>query len=60
MSTSSGKRGFAILAAILCLTASAARAQSEPVQYWIPFAPFGFGDGATATAGMRPTATFPI
>ena len=59
MSTSSGKSGFAILAAILCLTASAARAQSEPVRYWIPFAPFGFGDGATATAGMETYSNVP-
>ncbi|MGN6311876.1 MAG: hypothetical protein ACTHNN_20240 [Xanthobacteraceae bacterium] len=53
MSTFSGKSGFAIVATALCLTASTARAQSEPVQYWIPFGPFGFGDGATATAGME-------
>lgn len=52
MSTFSKKSGFVIAAAILCLTVSAARGQSEPVRYWIPFGPFGFGDGATATTGM--------
>lgn len=53
MSTFSGRCGLAIVATALCLTVSAARAQSEPVQYWIPFGPFGFGDGATATTGME-------
>lgn len=53
MSTFSGKSGFAIVTTVLCLTVTAARAQSEPVRYWIPFGPFGFGGGATATTGME-------
>lgn len=53
MSTVSGKCGLAIAVTVLCLTASAAQAQSEPVRYWIPFGPFGFGDGAVATTGME-------
>lgn len=60
MSTFSGKSSFAIVAAtVLCLTASAAHAQSEPVRYWIPFGPFGFGDGATATTGMETYSNVP-
>ena len=59
MSTFSGKRGLAVVATVLCLTASAVRAQSEPVRYWIPFGPFGFGDGATATTGMETYSNVP-
>lgn len=59
MSTLSGKSGFAIVATVLCLSASAALAQSEPVRYWIPFGPFGFGDGATATTGIETYSNAP-
>jgi hypothetical protein len=59
MSTFSGKCGLVIMATALCLTVSAARAQSEPVQYWIPFGPFGFGDGTAATTGMEAYSNAP-
>jgi hypothetical protein len=49
MSTFSNKFGL-VLAAVLCVSWSAARAQGEPVKYWIPFGPFGFG-GEAAFAG---------
>jgi hypothetical protein len=52
MSTFSGKSSL-VLAAVLCLSWSAARAQSEPVKYWIPFGPFGFGGGATQSTGVE-------
>ena len=50
MSTFSGKCGFAIVAAVFCLSRSVAHAQAEPVRYWIPFGPFGFGNAAQATS----------
>ncbi len=53
MMTFLGKSGLAIAAMVLGLTASAVHAQSEPVRYWIPFGPFGFGDGEPATMGME-------
>lgn len=53
MRTFSVKSGLAIAVTVLCLTGSAAHAQSEPVRYWIPFGPFGFGDGASTTMGME-------
>lgn len=59
MSTFSGKCGLAIAATVLSLTASAAHAQSEPVRYWIPFGPFGFGDGAAATTDMETYSNAP-
>jgi hypothetical protein len=49
MSTFSNKYGL-VLAAVLCVSWSAARAQGEPVKYWIPFGPFGFG-GEAASVG---------
>jgi hypothetical protein len=59
MSTFSGKCGPAIVATVLCLTGFAAHAQSEPVRYWIPFGPFGFGGGAAATTGMETYSNVP-
>jgi hypothetical protein len=52
MSTFSDRYSL-FLAAALCLIWPAARAQSEPVKYWIPFGPFGFGGGATETTGVE-------
>lgn len=60
------KLGFAVVAATLCLGAGAARAQSAPVQYWLPSSWFGFGgppanaysfDGTDAQAA-RPEGWF--
>jgi hypothetical protein len=39
-----------VLAAALCLSWSGARAQGEPVKYWIPFGPFGGGADDAASA----------
>lgn len=50
MSTFSSKCGFAIVVTVLGLSCPAAHAQSEPVRYWVPFGPFGFGSGAIATS----------
>ncbi|MEO6382777.1 MAG: hypothetical protein ABIO35_12445 [Nitrobacter sp.] len=50
MPTFSAKCGLAIIAAVLCLSAPVAHAQAEPVRYWIPFGPFGFGNAAQATS----------
>lgn len=58
MSTFSGKCSL-VLAAALCLSWSAARAQGEPVKYWIPFGPFGFGGGAAQSAGVETYGNFP-
>lgn len=52
MSTFSGKLGLAIVVAVLGLGQPAAQAQSEPVRYWIPFGPFGFGGGTAETTTM--------
>jgi hypothetical protein len=57
MSTFSGKYRL-VLAAALCLSWSAAHAQGEPVKYWIPFGPFGFGY-ATESAGVATYGNFP-
>lgn len=59
MSTFSGKCGLAVVVTVLYLTGSAAHAQSEPVRYWIPFGPFGFGDGAATTTGMETYGNVP-
>jgi hypothetical protein len=48
-----------VLAAALCLSWSTARAQSEPVKYWIPFGPFGFGGGAAQSTGVETYSSFP-
>lgn len=58
MSTFSGKCGLAIIAAVFCLSASVAHAQVEPVRYWIPFGPFGFGNAAQ-TARADTYSNFP-
>jgi hypothetical protein len=58
MLTFSGKYRL-VLAAALCLSWSAARAQGEPVKYWIPFGPFGFGGGAVDTASAGTYGNFP-
>lgn len=54
----SGKCSF-IVAAALCLSWSAANAQGEPVKYWIPFGPFGYGGGTAATADMESYGSVP-
>lgn len=46
----SGKSGFAIVVAALCLGGGTAHAQTAPVRYWIPGWPIGFGNLA---AGQR-------
>jgi opacity protein-like surface antigen len=53
-----GKCSF-IVAAALCLSWSAANAQGEPVKYWIPFGPFGYGGGAVETASAETYGNFP-
>jgi hypothetical protein len=58
MSTFSGKCSL-FLAAALCLSWSAARAQGAPVKYWIPFGPFGFGGGAAESTGVETYSNFP-
>jgi hypothetical protein len=50
MATFSGKYHL-VLAVALCLSWSGARAQGEPVKYWIPFGPFGGGAADTASVG---------
>jgi opacity protein-like surface antigen len=59
MSGFSGKFGLAVVVTVLCLTGSAAHAQSEPVRYWIPFGPFGFGGGAAETTSMETYSDVP-
>jgi len=59
MSMFSGKCGLAIMAAVLCLSWSAAHAQGEPVKYWVPFGPFGFGSGAAEAANAETYGSFP-
>lgn len=58
MSTFSTKCSL-VIAAALCLSWSAANAQGEPVKYWIPFGPFGYGGGAVDTASAETYANFP-
>ncbi|HVV40450.1 MAG TPA: hypothetical protein VHC94_05235 [Nitrobacter sp.] len=58
MSTFSSKCGFAIIMTALGLSCPAAHAQSEPVRYWIPFGPFGFG-GAAETTSTPSYSSFP-
>lgn len=53
MSTFSRKCGLAVVVTVLCLSGTAARAQSEPVRYWIPFGPFGFGGDTAEITGME-------
>jgi hypothetical protein len=48
-----------LVAAALCLSWSAANAQGEPVKYWIPFGPFGYGGGAVETASAETYGNFP-
>ncbi|QHO75830.1 hypothetical protein ACH79_27690 [Bradyrhizobium sp. CCBAU 051011] len=52
MSMFSGRLGFALVVAMLCLSAPAAHAQASPVNYWIPGWPMGF----SGTAGESPDA----
>jgi hypothetical protein len=52
MSMFSGRLGFALVAAMLCLGAAAAHAQASPVNYWIPGWPMGF----SGDAGESPDA----
>ncbi|MBS0529745.1 MAG: hypothetical protein JSS22_10190 [Proteobacteria bacterium] len=59
MPTFSGKSNFAIIVAALCLSWTAAHAQSEPVRYWVPFGPFGYGGGATDVASAETYGSFP-
>ena len=46
----SGRLGLALVAAMLCLGAQAAHAQSSPVNYWIPGWPMGFSGDAGESA----------
>lgn len=46
------KTGFALAAAMLCLSGQAATAQVAPISYWIPGGLFGFGG---AVGGSAPT-----
>jgi hypothetical protein len=48
-----------VIAAALCLGWSAANAQGEPVKYWIPFGPFGYGGSAADTASAAAYGNFP-
>lgn len=59
MSTFSSKCGFAIIMAALGLSCPAAHAQSEPVRYWIPFGPFGFGSDVADTTNAQTYGSFP-
>lgn len=59
MPTFSGKSGLATVAAVMCLGWSAAHAQSEPVRYWIPFGPFGFGGSSAETANLDTYSDIP-
>ena len=50
MSMFSGRLGLALVAAMLCLGAQVAHAQSSPVNYWIPGWPMGFSGDAGESA----------
>jgi opacity protein-like surface antigen len=58
MPTFSGKCSL-VIAAVLCLSWSAASAQGEPVKYWIPFGPFGYGGSAVDVASAGTYGNFP-
>ena len=58
MSTFSAKSSL-VVAAALGLSISAAHAQGEPVKYWVPFGPFGYGGGTADTANMETYGSAP-
>jgi len=59
MSIFSGRLGFALVLAALCLGAGAAHAQADPVRYWIPSWPIGFGGNLTVDPGSNTYGKFP-
>lgn len=59
MTVFAGKCGLAIALAALCLGGRAAYAQAEPVRYWIPGGPFGFGGSVTDGRSSETYGNFP-
>jgi opacity protein-like surface antigen len=55
----SGRLGFALVLAALCLGGRVAHAQVGPVPYWIPGWPMGFGGGQTAGESGNTYGNFP-
>lgn len=59
MSIFSGRLAVAITLAALCLGTRVAHAQADPVRYWIPSWPIGFGGGLTADPSSDTYGNFP-
>jgi hypothetical protein len=59
MSMVSRNLGLAILLAAFCLGAQAAHAQTNPLTYWTPGWPLGFGGNASGGQGAETYGNFP-
>ena len=59
MSIFSDRLGFALVLAALCLGERAAHAQADPVRYWIPSWPIGFGGNLAVDPGSSTYGNFP-
>ncbi|WP_213739047.1 hypothetical protein [Bradyrhizobium sp. dw_411] len=55
----SGRLGFVLVLATLCLGGRVAHAQVAPVPYWIPGWPMGFGGDTAADTGSNAYGNFP-
>ena len=59
MLTFSGRLGFVLVLAALCLDGRTAHAQAGPIPYWIPGSPFGFGGALSGGQSLNTYANFP-
>ena len=59
MSILSGRLAVALALAALCLGARTAHAQADPVRYWTPGWPAGFGGNLTVDPGSNSYGNFP-
>ena len=59
MSIFSSRLGLAFLLAALCLGGRTAHAQADPVTYWIPSWPVGFGGNVTVGQSSNTYGNFP-
>ena len=59
MSIFSGRLAVAVALATLCLGTRAAHAQADPVRYWIPSWPLGFGGNLTDGPDSNTYGNFP-